>query len=121
MVVESLAIPLSLKAVRRLMATAFIRHHVADYAAWRRIYDAFTGASSNTGAAEPLVYRSVDDPNELLVIHNFAPSDDIAAWLNDPARRQAMSEAGVEGAPRIDLCLERLDSEPRHLPSELDG
>jgi Domain of unknown function (DUF4440) len=95
----------------RLMTTAFIRHHVGDYATWRRVYDAFTDSEGSAGAAEPLVYRSVDDPNDLLVIHNFAIGSDIPAWLNDVGRGRAMTEAGVEGAPRVDVCLDHVDLE----------
>jgi hypothetical protein len=93
------------------MAIAFIRHHVRDYAAWRSVYDAFTGPTSAENTAGPLVYRSVDDPNQLLVIHHFSSPSEIEPWLRDERRRQAMAKAGVEGIPRVDICLEPTDEE----------
>jgi hypothetical protein len=84
------------------MAMAFIRHRVRDYAAWRAVYDAFTDAAVATEGVS-LVYRSADDPDDLLVVHPFADDEDIPAWLRDPGRHQAMIAAGVVGDPRIDL------------------
>ena len=88
------------------MPTAFIRHRVQDYEKWRRAYDDFTQANPSGVAVEPAVYRSVDDPNELLVIHRFSSSAEVQPWLGDTRRHQAMKAAGVLGSPQIDIAYE---------------
>jgi hypothetical protein len=88
------------------MPTAFIRHRVQDYERWRRVYDEFTQANPSGVTVEPAVYRSVEDPNELLVIHRFGSPDEVKPWLDDKGRRQAMIAAGVIGTPRVDITYE---------------
>jgi hypothetical protein len=86
------------------MPIAFIRHRVRDYETWRRVYDEFTRADSSDVAVEPAVYRSPDDPNEVLVVHPFGSSAEVEPWLHDTGRRRAMLEAGVLGTPRIAIA-----------------
>ena len=88
------------------MPTAFIRHRVQDYETWRRAYDDFTRANPAGVPVEPAVYRSADDPNDLLVIHQFGSSAEVEPWLDDDGRRRAMLEAGVLGTPRVDITFD---------------
>lgn len=88
------------------MPTAFIRHRVQDYERWRRVYDQFTQANPSGATVEPAVYQSVEDPNELLVVHRFGSSAEVKPWLDDDGRREAMKAAGVLGTPRVDIAYE---------------
>ncbi|MGO7697081.1 cyclase, partial [Rhizobium leguminosarum] len=54
------------------MTTLFVRHEVSDYAAWRKIYDAFSPVQKDNGVTAQAVYRAVDNPNEITVTHEFA-------------------------------------------------
>jgi len=74
-----------------MSATLAIRHHVSDYAAWRKVYD----------EVEPL--RARHGGNELLVTHDFPTADQAGSFARDPALREAMDRSGVEGAPRIEI------------------
>ena len=86
--------------------TAFIRRRVQDYEKWRQVYDEFTQANRSGVAVEPAVYRSVEDPHDLLVIHRFSTSAEVQPWLDDTGRRQAMMAAGVLGSPQVDIAYE---------------
>ena len=88
------------------MPIAFIRHRVQDYETWRRVYEDFTRANPSGVSVEPAVYRSPDDPNELLVVHRFDSAAEVEPWLEDDARRRAMLEAGVIGAPRVAIAFD---------------
>jgi len=83
------------------MATMFIRHQVADYAAWRRVYDALGPTQKALGVTGQAVYRAADDPNNITVTHDFATLDVAHAFAASPDLRNAMHEAGVVGAPTI--------------------
>jgi hypothetical protein len=50
----------------------FVRHTVADYAAWRKLYDAFDPQRRPMGVTAHAVYRSVDNPKDVTVWHDFA-------------------------------------------------
>jgi hypothetical protein len=39
----------------------YVRHHVTDFAAWRKVYDAFDAKRREMGVTGQAVYRSIDD------------------------------------------------------------
>ena len=86
-----------------MSATLAIRHHVRDYAAWRKVYDELEPLRAQYGCIRQRVLRLPDDGNELLVAHDFSSAEQAASFAHDPALREAMDRAGVEGAPRIEI------------------
>ena len=83
------------------MATLFVRHKVADYAAWRRVYDGFAPTQKSLGVTAEAVYRAVDDPNDVTVTHEFATVEAAQAFAGSTEMRAAMHDAGVQGAPTV--------------------
>jgi hypothetical protein len=53
------------------MVRLFVRHPVADYAAWRQVYDGFDEERQGMGVTGHAVFQSVDDPNDVTVWHDF--------------------------------------------------
>ena len=78
------------------MATAFLRHNVSDYPAWREVYDSVAEMQKAGGVTDEAVYRSVDDPNEVLVMHRFATMDQARSFFESSELREAMGNAGVD-------------------------
>jgi hypothetical protein len=56
---------------RSIMTVAIILHRVADYDAWRKVYDSVGDMQKDGGVTQESVHRMVDDPNNVLVIHHF--------------------------------------------------
>ena len=83
------------------MTTLFVRHQAADYAAWRRVYDAFKPKARALGVQADAVYQAADDPNEITVTHDFETLETAQAFAASPELRSAMHDAGVVGAPTI--------------------
>jgi hypothetical protein len=83
------------------MTTLFVRHRVTDYDGWRQVYDAFGPTQQALGVQAQTVYRSVDDPNDITVSHDFASIDAAHAFAGSPELHAAMESAGVDGAPTI--------------------
>ena len=83
------------------MARLFVRHRVADYAAWREIYDAFDEERRGLGVTGQAVYQSVADPNEVTAWHDFSTPEAAEAFASSPQLRDAMQHAGVQGAPEV--------------------
>jgi quinol monooxygenase YgiN len=79
-----------------------VRHHVQDYAKWRKTYDAFAPTQRAGGVLEESVYQDKDDPNEVLVLHRFANREKADAFLASAELRDTMKSAGVMGQPRIE-------------------
>ena len=78
------------------MTTVFMLHRVADYDAWRRVYDSFADAQRQGGVSNQAVYRSEEDPNRVLVMHAFGSSEEAHSFLERPDLREAMQDAGVD-------------------------
>lgn len=84
------------------MTRLFVRHTVKDYAAWRTAYDAFQEAQGHSmGITADTVYRSVENPNDITVSHDFDTLKSAQALAGSDQLREAMTQAGVVGAPQI--------------------
>ena len=52
------------------------------------------------------VYQSADDPNDVMVTHDFDDVETARAFFSSPDLRDAMMRAGVEGEPSLFLGTE---------------
>ena len=89
------------------MIHLFSRHDVADYEAWQLLYDRFWRDPHARGAPTRTVYQSLDDPNDITVVHAFKHLDDAQAFIASNELAQTMNEEGVLGKPQIWLTEER--------------
>lgn len=83
------------------MTTMFVRHTVADYKAWRKVYDEFRTVQKANGVTAEAVYHALDNPNDIMVTHEFGSLDAAKAFLDSEDLKTAMKSAGVVGAPTI--------------------
>jgi hypothetical protein len=83
------------------MARLFVRHRVADYAAWRKVYDEFDDQRGPMGVTGHAVFRAVDDENDVTVWHDFDTPDAAQAFVSSHDLREAMQRAGVQGQPDV--------------------
>lgn len=81
-----------------------INQDVADYAAWKIVFDTFPPAKG--GAVFHRVNRMVDNDNNITVVAGFETTEAAQGFLKNPDLKAAMSEAGVQGAPRFELYEE---------------
>lgn len=89
------------------MATTFVLHRVADYDAWRRVYDGVADLQREGGVVEDAVYRAADDPDNVLVMHRFGSADEARAFFQNADLRAAMADAGVDmGSFRLEIYEE---------------
>ncbi len=55
------------------VTVTILHHRVADFDAWKKIYDGLRDAQREGGVPTHSVLRSTDDPNLIVVTHSFAP------------------------------------------------
>ena len=85
------------------MTIMFVRHRVADYEAWRGVYDSVGDMQRQGGVTEEAVYRAEDNPNDILVMHQFSSSDEAHSFMESRELREAMTDAGVDaGSLRVE-------------------
>jgi heme-degrading monooxygenase HmoA len=87
------------------MAHLFVHHKVADYKAWRPVFDELDALRQQFGQTSARVYRNAADPNELVIMTEWPSLDAARAYSQAPELRQGMQRAGVISQPEV-LFLE---------------
>ena len=82
------------------MARVVINHPVADYDAWRSVYDADAPRRGAAGITNLVVLRDTDDPNSIWLVGDGDP-DKVNEMLQDPELAAVMQEAGVTAPPQV--------------------
>lgn len=82
------------------MTTVIVSHSVADFDTWKPVYDAHEGRAAN-GCQSAEVLRSTDDPNAITIVMRYPSTEQAQGFLNDASLKEAMKNAGVQGAPDI--------------------
>ncbi len=83
------------------MATVFLRHKVADYSAWKPLYDADLPRRNAAGIKEVGIYRESSDENMVLLIFEVENSEVIKEMLQSEDLAEVMKEAGVLTKPEV--------------------
>jgi len=78
-----------------------VQFNVADFDAWKVVFDEGGALREKHGATEHRVYRGVDDPTAVVVVTTFASAEGAAALATDPALKEAMERSGVTSAPSM--------------------
>lgn len=86
-----------------MTATIAVRHQVADYAAWRVVYDELEGLRQQHNCTAKTVSHAPNDANDVFITHSFPSVAQAEAFASDPALKAGMARAGVSGAPRIEI------------------
>ena len=80
------------------MTVSFVLHRVAEYDAWRRVYDSVADVQTEGGVTNQAVYRAEGDPDNVLVMHRFGSAQEAHSFFESPELRQAMQDAGVDAS-----------------------
>jgi hypothetical protein len=83
------------------MGVMILRHSIRDYAAWRPVYDAHETARRAAGLTNGRVFRSAEDPNDILILFDMADRCRAEEFGRSDDLREAMQRAGVVGQPEI--------------------
>lgn len=81
-----------------------ITHKVKDFDAWVKVFDAEGPATrASYGLIDVVLSRGIDDPNIVHIVFDIKDMAKAKARMNDPELKKLMTEAGVEGAPKIEF------------------
>jgi quinol monooxygenase YgiN len=89
------------------MVTLLIHHRVADYEAWRSVYDRVTAGPMGERVRSHQLWRGLDDQQLVVVVETYDSREDAEWSMNHPDLPAALAEAGVEmESVRIDYLEE---------------
>jgi len=80
-----------------------VKHTVADFDAWKPVFDEHAATRKEHGATGHRLAQSLDDPNALTVLVMFPDRAAAEGFLADASLRKAMSSGGATSEPTIEL------------------
>jgi len=89
------------------MAKLYVHHKVADYAAWRAVFDSMDGIRRSFGQTGSQVFHTANDPNEIVALTEWNSIEDARRYAQSPELKEGMKRAGVVSQPDV-LFLEQV-------------
>jgi hypothetical protein len=74
---------------------------VKDFNAWRTSYNGKEKSLASAGITNGRVFRSADDPNEVVILQDVADVAKARTWFGSDDLKAAMQKSGVIGSPSI--------------------
>lgn len=90
------------------MQHVLIIHEVADYEAWKKIFDGASGMRKEAGERSFQVLKFENEPNKIVHFSVWTSIADAKAFFESPRLVRIREEAGVK-APEF-IYLEQLES-----------
>ncbi|WP_254535141.1 antibiotic biosynthesis monooxygenase [Halomarina litorea] len=88
------------------MVNVLIRHTVEDYERWKPYFDDHAGVRAEGGERGYRLFRTFEDPNEVVILFEWDTGDNARAFLESEDLRERMHEAGVLGTPEVAILDE---------------
>jgi hypothetical protein len=83
------------------MTTVFIRHRVADYDAWKAVFDEHGSVRREHGLVDNGLLRDEDDANMVTIQMDTDDSARAREFLASDSLKEAMEGAGVVSQPEV--------------------
>jgi len=83
------------------MAYGFYRFSIEDYDRWKEVFDADGVNRARASGKGGMIFRNRADPDELIVLLEYADAAKMQAFSRRPELREAMGRAGIIGPPDI--------------------
>ncbi len=83
------------------MILMLVRHKVADFNAWKRVFDSHAEAQRQAGLRVDRVLRNFDHPNEVFLLFEVTDVEKARAFVSSPAVPEVQKQAGVVDKPDI--------------------
>lgn len=85
------------------MLHVMVHQRVTDFAKWKPVYDRQVAAREKAGIKELRVWRTFEDPNEVVMLFQGADIARVRGFFEDVKLRKANAKAGVTDKPEIYL------------------
>jgi heme-degrading monooxygenase HmoA len=92
--------------VSEVIMILIVQHKVRDYDTWKPVFDEHGDVRRRHGATGHVLYRSIDDPNDITIVNHFPSREAAEAFAADPSLKEAMDRGGVIGEPRVTFAKE---------------
>lgn len=83
------------------MVTMVIEHGVADWAAWKRVFDEHGASRKQHGCTSEELFQANEDAHTIMNVMRWPDRRSADSFLADPSLSEALARAGVTGHPRV--------------------
>ncbi len=83
------------------MTYMLVRHKVADFEAWQRVFDSHAEAQQKAGLRIARVLRNLDDPSEVFLFFEVTNLEGARAFVAAPEVPAAQEASGVLDEPDV--------------------
>lgn len=77
------------------MTTVLVQQRVPDFDAWKAVHDRVSEIRRAAGVRRDVVQRMIEDPNMVVVTHEFDEIESARTFLATSPTKAAMAAAGV--------------------------
>ncbi len=88
------------------MVHVLIHHEVADYSAWKTMFDSHLGWRHKHGERSCRIFRSAGNVNNLTLLFEWESLESARAFIGSGELKVKMAGAGVKGEPHVDYLTE---------------
>jgi heme-degrading monooxygenase HmoA len=88
------------------MINVLIHHEVADYAAWKAVFDSNLDWRQKHGERGCRIFRGAEKANDLTLLFEWESLDSARAFLASDELKAKMASAGVKGPPHAHFLTE---------------
>jgi hypothetical protein len=88
------------------MINVLIHHEVADYMAWKAVFDSALDWRHKHGERSCRIFRSAGNVNDLTLLFEWESLEKARAFIASEELKTKMAGAGVKGLPRVDFLTE---------------
>jgi hypothetical protein len=88
------------------MINVLIQHEVADYAAWKTVFDSNIDWRHKHGERSCRIFRSAGNVNDLTLFFEWDSLESARAFLASDELKAKMASAGVKGPPQAHFLTE---------------
>jgi hypothetical protein len=83
------------------MPYLLVRHKVADFTNWKRVFDSHAEAQRQSGLRIERVLRNLDDRDEVVLLFEVMDLEKARAFVSSPGVPRAKEQSGVVDKPDI--------------------
>jgi hypothetical protein len=88
------------------MINVLIHHEVADYTAWKAVFDSDLDWRRKNGECSCRIFRGAGNINDVNLFLEWESLEKARAFIASDELRTKMASAGVKGSPRVDFLTE---------------
>jgi len=88
------------------MVNVLVHHEVADYPAWKAVFDAALDWRHKNGEQSARIFHTAGNLNDLTLLFEWESLEKARAFMASDDLKARMTTAGVKGPPRVEFLTE---------------